>query len=58
MVGSLRSRQFVFDILLYEVWIGSDNPTAIDEDRRRAGDLHSQAIGAAGVNGGGGLRAG
>jgi len=50
--------QFVFDVLLDEVRVGADDAAAVDEHGGRAVDLQRQAVGATGVDCGGGFGAG
>ena len=48
---------FVLDVLLEGVGVGTDQAAAIDEEGRGASNVEELAIGDAGIDGGGGLRA-
>ena len=54
--GSFQLGDFVVDVLLDGVGVGSDDAAAVDEDRGRAVNLELVAIGDAGVDGSGRLR--
>ena len=56
-LGGFLLGQFVVDILLNGVGVGTDDAAAIDEDRGGAVDFQEIAVGETGIDGLGGFRA-